>query len=109
MPRIALDRELHQKRSQLMTQCEHSEKQKNDLIQQIQLLEGELKELKREETNQTARANKARQGQTLIALAAHYREAVTKIRTRAADQLQRKISEYVGKLWVEITERKREF
>lgn len=106
---MALGIELHQKRGQLMAQCEHTEKRKNDLAQQFQMLESELKELKREETNQTALANKARQGQTLIALAAHYREAATEIRTRAADQLRRKISEHVGELWVQITERQREF
>jgi DNA sulfur modification protein DndD len=106
---MALGVELHQKRGQLTTQCEHLEKQRDDLTQQIQTLEGELKELKREETNQTALANKARQGQTLMALAARYREAATEIRARAADQLRRKISEHVGELWVEITERQREF
>ncbi len=106
---MALGVELHQKRGQLMAQCEHAEKRKNDLTQQMQMLEGTLKELKREETNQTALVNKARQGQTLIALAAHYREAATEIRTRAADQLRRKISEHVGELWVGITERQREF
>ena len=106
---IALGVELHQKRGQLTTQCEHLEKQKSDLTQQIQTPESELKELRREETNQTALANKAKQGQTLIAMAARYREAATEIRTRAADQLRRKISEHVGELWVEITERQREF
>jgi DNA sulfur modification protein DndD len=76
---------------------------------QIQSLETELKELKREESNQTTLANKAKQGQTLISLAARYREAATEIKARAADQLRRKISEHVGELWVEITQRQREF
>jgi len=106
---MALGVELHHRRGELTTQCEHLEKQRDDLTQQIQALEGELKELRREETNQTALANKARQGQTLIALAARYREAATEIRARAADQMRRRISEHVGELWVEITERQREF
>ena len=93
----------------MTTQCEHLEKRKDDLTQQIQALEESLTELKREETNQTALANKAKQGQTLVALAARYREAATEIRARAAEQLRRKISEHVGDLWVEITERQREF
>jgi hypothetical protein len=80
--------ELHQKRGELTTQCEHLEKRKEGLTQQIQALEDDLKELKREETNQTALANKAKQGQTLVALAARYREAVTEIRARAAEQLR---------------------
>lgn len=104
-----LGAELHQKRGELTTQCEHLEKRKDDLTQQIQALEESLTELKREETNQTALANKAKQGQTLVALAARYREAATEIRARAAEQLRRKISEHVGDLWVEITERQREF
>jgi DNA sulfur modification protein DndD len=65
--------------------------------------------LKREETNQTALASKAKKGQTLVALAAHYREAAGEIRSRAAEQLRKNISEHVGQLWVDITERGREF
>jgi chromosome segregation ATPase len=81
---MALGVELHQKRGQLTKQWEHLEKQRDDLTQQIQTLEGGLKELKREETNQTVLANKARQGQTLIAMAVRYREAATEIRACAA-------------------------
>lgn len=106
---MKLGEELHQKRGQLTTQCEHLEKQRDDLNRQIQTLEGKLQELRREETNQTVLADKAKQGQTLIAMAARYREAAAEIRVRAADQLRRKISEHVGELWVEITERQREF
>ncbi len=106
---MAMGAELHTKRGQLTTQCENLEKKKKDLALQIQSVEADLKELKREETNQTALANKAKQGQTLIALAARYREAATEIRGRAADQLRKTISEHVGELWVEITERQREY
>jgi DNA sulfur modification protein DndD len=76
---------------------------------QVQSLETRLAELKREESNLTAAAKKARQGQTLISLAARYREAATEIRARAADELRHQISEHVGDLWVRITERQREF
>jgi len=106
---MELGAQLHHKRGELTTSCEHLEKRKESLTQQIQTLEGELTELKREETNQTALATKAKQGQTLVALAARYREAATEIRARAAEQLRRKISEHVGELWVQITERQREF
>ncbi len=44
-----------------------------------------------------------------MALATRYREAAGVIRSRAAIQLRRQISEEVGKLWVDITERDREF
>jgi DNA sulfur modification protein DndD len=106
---IALGVELHQQRGELTERCDHLEKQREGLSQQLKALEEELRELKREETNQSALATKARQGQTLITLAARYREAATEILARAADQLRRKISENVGELWVEITERQREF
>lgn len=101
--------ELHRKRGELTAQRDHLEERSADLTLQIEALENELRELKREETNQTAVANKAKQGQTLVALAARYREAATEIRGRAAEQLRRKISEHVGELWVQITERQREF
>jgi len=100
---------LHRNRAELVARCQHLEKQRTDLDLQIHRLEDDLTQLKREETNQTVVASKARQGQSLIALAARYREAVGEIRTRAADQLRREISEQVGDLWVEITERQREF
>ncbi len=106
---MELGAKLHQERGRLTAQCENLETKKNDLTLQIQSLENELKELKREETNQTVLASKARHGQTLTALAARYREAATEIRVRAADQLRRQISEHVGDLWVEIAERQREF
>lgn len=106
---IELGAELHEKRGQLTMQCGNLEKQRDDLTQQLKTLGNELKELKREEKNQSALASKARQGQTLITMAARYREAATEIRARAAERLRLKISEHVGELWVEITERQREF
>jgi hypothetical protein len=38
-----------------------------------------------------------------------YRDAAGEIRSRAAIQLRKRISEHVGDLWVEIAERLREF
>ncbi len=106
---MELGMKLHHDRGRLITQCDSLEGRKNEVALQIQDLDTKLKELKREETNQTVLASKARQGQTLIALAARYREAATEIRARAADQLRRQISDHVGDLWVAITERQREF
>jgi DNA sulfur modification protein DndD len=101
--------QLHVDRARLMEQCANLERQQSDLSLQVQSLETRLKELKREESNLTTAASKARQGQTLISLAARYREAASEIRARAADQLRRQIAEHVGELWVEISERQREF
>ena len=106
---MELGAKLHQQRGKLTTQCGHLERKKKDIEQQILALEGALQEQKREETNLTNLANKARQGRNLAALAASYREATKEIRVRAADQLRQNISEHVGELWTEITERQREF
>ncbi|MEY2495018.1 MAG: sulfur modification protein DndD [Verrucomicrobiota bacterium] len=106
---MAVGAELHRRRGELSTQIEHLQKRKGDRNIEVDSLDVQLKELKREETNQTALANKAKKGQTLVSLAARYREAAGEIRNRAAEQLRRNISEHVGELWVEITERSREF
>lgn len=106
---MELGKQLHAHRARLTVQCENLENRKRDLALQIQTLTDRLKELNREESNLTALANKARQGQSLISLAARYREAATEIRARAADQLRRQVSEHVGDLWVQITERQHEF
>lgn len=106
---LALGAELHQKRGQLLTQCEQLEKQQEEIVRQIHALENEIKELKREESNQTKLTEKAKRGQTLASLAARYREAATEIKLRAAAQLRQKISEHVGELWVEIVQRQQEF
>jgi DNA sulfur modification protein DndD len=65
--------------------------------------------LKRQETTQREIADRAERGESLAALATRYREAAGEIRSRAAIQMRRHISEEVGKLWVDITERGREF
>lgn len=106
---MELGAKLHKRRGELTTQCGHLENKKKEIEQRIVTLEGDLQEQKREETNLTNLATKARQGKNLTALAASYREATKEIRVRAADQLRRRISEYVGELWTEITERQREF
>ena len=104
-----LGAKLHEDRGRLLADCEGRRREAEDLTAQAQNLQSKIAELKREETNLTELAGKARRGQTLMSLAARYREAATEIRSRAADQLRRQISEHVGELFVEITERNREF
>lgn len=72
-------------------------------------LDADLTELKRQETNQREIVERAEKGESLASLAARYREAAGEIRSRAAVRMRRKISEHVGELWTEITERGREF
>ena len=106
---IEQGRQLHTRRGELTAQRSHLERKKEEIEQDIRILEGKLQELKREETNLTELVNKVKQGRELAALAAGYREAATQVRDRAADQLRQQISEYVGELWTEITERQQEF
>ncbi len=101
--------ELHQKRGELISNREQITKRLAEITAEVSRLDVELGELKRQETNQREIVEKAEKGQSLASLAARYREAAGEIRSRAAIRMRRKISEHVGELWSEITERKREF
>jgi DNA sulfur modification protein DndD len=108
---IALQRggELNTRRGSLENQIGQLRKNRDDLRTEIQRLENDLSELRREEENLSKAARRGEQGQTLATRASAYRDAVAVIRQRAATQLRKSISEKVGELWVEITERGREF
>ncbi len=101
--------ELHQKRGELIAKRDQITKRREEVASEIHRLETELGELKRQESIQSEIVKKARRGESLAALAARYREAASEIRSRAAIQLRKRLSEHVGELWVEITERQREF
>lgn len=101
--------ELHEKRGELLSRSDQSSKRLKDLDAEITRMEVELADLKRQETIQREIAGRADTGESLAALATRYREAAGEIRNRAAIQMRRQISEEVGRLWVDITERKREF
>jgi DNA sulfur modification protein DndD len=101
--------ELHQKRGELISTREQITKRLSEIGVEVLRLDVELGELKRQETNQREIVEKAEKGESLASLAARYREAAGEIRSRAAIRMRKKISEHVGELWSEITERKREF
>lgn len=101
--------ELHEKRGGLIERREQLSRRLKDVDAEITRQEVELADLKRQETTQGEIADRAERGENLAALATRYREAAGEIRSRAAVQMRRQISEEVGRLWVEITERKREF
>ncbi len=101
--------ELHEKRGKLLGDCERVSKRLKEVEAEIARMEVELADLKRQETTQREIAEKAERGESLAAMAMRYREAAGEIRSRAAIQMRRQIAEEVGKLWVEITEREREF
>lgn len=101
--------ELHEKRGKLLADRERLSKRLKEIEAETASKEVELADLKRQESIQQEIANKAGRGETLAALATRYREAAGEIRSRAAIQMRKQISEEVGRLWVEITEREREF
>ena len=101
--------ELHQKRGELITRQNQVNKRIEEVDVDITRLDTQLVEFKREETNQREIVDKAKKGESLAAMASRYREAATEIRNQAAIQLRSQISEHVGELWVEITERHQEF
>jgi len=101
--------ELHERRRNLTTLQDEMQRRLKDTEVEIKQLEDQLTEKKREEENQKKVVEKAQQGRSLSTLAATYREAAEEIQRRAAVQLRNKIGELVGELWVEITERGREF
>lgn len=101
--------ELHEKRGGLATRRDQIAKRLRDIEAEIARLEVELTDLKRQETTQQEITERAERGETLANMAMRYREAAGEIRNRAAVQMRRQISEEVGRLWVEITERDREF
>lgn len=101
--------ELHEKRAVLVSDRERVGKRLKEIEAEIASREVELADLKRQESTQREIADKAQRGESLAALATRYREAAGEIRSRAAIQMRRQIGEEVGKLWVEIAEREREF
>jgi DNA sulfur modification protein DndD len=101
--------ELHEKRAVLVADRERMGKRLKEIEAEIASREVELTDLKRQESTQQEIADKAQRGESLAALATRYREAAGEIRSRAAIQMRRQIGEEVGKLWVEIAEREREF
>jgi DNA sulfur modification protein DndD len=100
---------LHNRRGELNTTLKQITDQKDELTNELSRLDSALSELRREEKMLTEQADKGAKGQDMIQIAHRYREAAAEIRLRAAKQLRKKISETVGEIWVDITERDREF
>ncbi len=101
--------ELHEKRGELTAKREQILSRQKDVKAEIIRMDIELEDLRKQESKLKKEVDKAEKGETLAALAAKYREAAGEIRSRAAIQLRKQISEQVGELWVDIVERRREF
>jgi DNA sulfur modification protein DndD len=101
--------ELHENRGKLLAENERISKRLAEVEAEITRMEVELADLKRQETTQREIAEKAERGENLAALASRYIEAAGEIRSRAAIAMRKEIAREVGRLWVEIAEREREF
>lgn len=101
--------DLHEKRGQLLADRDRANNRIKEIAAEIIGLETDLNDLRRRESTQEEIVKKMERGENLAALAMRYREAAGQIRSRAAIQMRKQISEEVGRLWVEITEREREF
>ena len=101
--------ELHEERGQKKARIEQIESRLKDIDADIAKLETEVTALKRDETIQQEVAQRAQRGENLAALASKYREAAAEIRVRAANQMRKEISDEVGRLWIDIVGRGREF
>lgn len=106
---ISRGAELHQRRGELLAEISALRGRADELRSNLKSSQDRLVELKREETNHAVVLAKASEGRTLGSLAHKYREAVTDIRNRAADQLRSRIAEHVGEIWVDIADRTEEF
>ena len=101
--------DLRERRGSLLQQKEHSEGRLGELQAERAQIERRLQELRKEETNLTDQVQKVKKGRSLNSLAHRYRDAVSEIKQRAAIQLREKISDIVGGLWLDITDRGLEY
>lgn len=81
---LQLGGELNAKRGGLESQLTQLQNTRAELKADIQKLEGQLAELRREEENLDKAAKRGEQGQSLATRASAYRDAVTVIKNRAA-------------------------
>ena len=101
--------ELHTRRGELLAKIANFDKQVAEYESTIARLEAQLVEYRGEEKKWREAEKKASQGRSVLVRAHAYREAAAEVRRRAAERMRKKIGEYVGELWTDITERSREF
>lgn len=100
---------LRERRGGLLTDKTNIERRIEEIEAERKQLEGKLQEFHREESNLSQAVEKIRKGRDLNSLAHKYREAVSEIKGRAAIQLREQISDIVGNLWLDITDRGLEY
>lgn len=106
---LARGNELRERRGTLLAEKTAIERRIEEIDAERKQLEGKLQEFHREESNLSQAVERIRKGRDLNSLAHKYREAVSEIKGRAAIQLREQISDIVGNLWLDITDRGLEY
>jgi len=101
--------ELREKRGSLVQQQENAEKCLNEIQNKKSRIELEIQSLKREETILYENVQKIKKKRDISSLAHQYRESVSEITKKASIRLHEKISDIVGELWLDITDRREEY
>ncbi len=97
--------ELREQRGALLKHREQIEARISTIQTERVQFDRKLQELRKEETILSEQVQKVQKGRDLNSLAHRYREAVSEIKTSAAISLREKISDIVGGLWLDITDR----
>lgn len=106
---LARGHTLRERRGALLTEKGVIEGRIREIEDEKTQLDRRQQELQREESNLTQAVERFRKGRDLNSLAHKYREAVSDIKQRAAIQLRDQISDIVGNLWLDITDRGMEY
>lgn len=106
---LALGNELRERRGTLLAEKTAIERRIDEIEAERKQLDEKLQELHREESNLSQAVERMRKGRDLNSLAHKYREAVSEIKGRAAIQLREQISDIVGNLWLDISDRGLEY
>jgi DNA sulfur modification protein DndD len=102
---ITRGNELREQRGALLKHKEQIESRISAIQAERVLFERKLQEQRKEETILSEQVQKVQKGRDLNSLAHRYREAVSEIKSSAAISLREKISDIVGGLWLDITDR----
>lgn len=106
---LARGNDLRERRASLLAEKSGIERRLEEIQAERTQISRKLQELHREEELLLKAVERIRKGRDLNSLAHRYREAVSEIKNRAAIRLRDQISDIVGGLWLDITDRGLEY
>jgi DNA sulfur modification protein DndD len=106
---VSRGNDLRERRGTLLSEKTGIERRIKDIHAERTQIDNKLRELRRQEDLLLKTVDKIRKGRDLNSLAHKYREAVSEIKNRAAIRLRNQISDIVGGLWLDITDRGLEY